>query len=222
MENIKKLLRRLYLSEWVSEMRARVIARGYIEETPSSVIARSRQYEAQMFKPHPVLGKYQEVGSYFTSAHKFRLDERADWTGVPPELQQLAYKIQSRLRRMHIPVYVHSCYRSPSLQQMLVDAGHSKVLSGAHQRSAAVDIVHNHFHWNCDKEFWDLLGRVAFEEAEKLTMKGPPYDDPKRAKRTKMKINWGGNWSFYDPAHIELADWKDRPIVLGEGYAYQS
>lgn len=188
-----------------------------IRDTIAALMGRSRSYEQEVFKPHPVLGDHQDVKSYFTSSHKMRLDERADWIGCPPELRQLAEKIQKRMRAMYIPVYVHTCYRSPQLQAELQQRGFSEVAMGAHQRSAAVDIVHNHFHWNAKREFWDLLGRVAKEEADKLTIRR--IDDP--AKHQKLSINWGGDWkSLYDPAHIELANWRDFPVVIGEGYRH--
>lgn len=163
-------------------------------ETIKSLMARARQYERANVKFDPLLEKYQDVPSYFTSKHYMALSERADWRGCPGELRELARKVVKRMRsEWRIPVYVHTCYRSPAVQSQLWLDGHSELKKGAHQISCAVDIVHAHFHWNAGKEFWDLLGRVYKEEARKLG----------------VKITWGGDWkTLYDPAHCELQNWR--------------
>lgn len=65
----------------------------------------------------------------------------------------------------------------------------------------AVDIIHGTLGY-MDKPHvpygWDVIGHLGKEVANSLD----------------LKVTWGGDWSFYDPAHWEIADWKDH-VTLG-------
>lgn len=140
------------------------------------------------------LRRYLAGHDYFSSTHMLKLHARADWTGAPLELRQFYGKFHHRLQKYKIPVYAHTCWRSPDLQRQLYNDGFSKVLTGAHQRSAAVDIVHAHFHWDCSSLFWETIANIG---KEVIYQHGYP-------------IVWGGDWkSFKDVAHWEIEGWND-------------
>jgi hypothetical protein len=134
---------------------------------------------------------------YWTTTHYLRLCERADWTGAPFALRVVVGRAIERMRKMGFPMYVHTVWRDPAVQLEKYNAGHSKLKSGAHQRSLAADVVHAHYHWvdastKAGKRFWDLWGVVLKESAA----------------QEGIIITWGGDWSFYDPAHVEISGWQ--------------
>lgn len=143
------------------------------------------------------LHKYKEPLHTQRSNYMLKLHERADWAGVDSELKDFTRIFFTALRRNEVPVYVHTAYRTPELQAKLHHKGLSTVSSGPHQRGAAVDIVHAHFHWNCSKEFWDYMGALGKQIIQ----------------QNRFDIEWGGDWSFYDPAHWQLKDWRKHEIV---------
>jgi hypothetical protein len=158
----------------------------------------SKQVFEDLKEPPSELSKYiMREPDYWTTAHYLELCDRADWTGAPPELRRVVARAIERMRKAGFPCYVHTVWRSPQVQLQKFKQGRSKLRSGAHNRSAAADVVHAHHHWDCAKPYWDFWG-LCLQEA---------------AQSEGVKINWGGDWSFYDPAHVELADWKERPIV---------
>jgi hypothetical protein len=143
------------------------------------------------------LHKYKQPAHTQRANYMLKLHERADWAGTDPELKEFARKFLNALRRNDVPMYVHTAYRTPSLQAALKAKGLSQLLSGPHQRGAALDIVHAHYHWNCSNQFWDYIGAVG-----KQVIKANRYN-----------IEWGGDWNFYDPAHWQLKNWRDKPVV---------
>ena len=131
----------------------------------------------------------------WNNAYMMKLHARADWNGTDPILFEFARKYYNALRRLNIPMYVHTAYRSPQLQEKLADMGHSTVRSGPHQRGAALDIVHAHFHWNLDQDFWWFVGEVG----ERIV------------RQNNYPIEWGGRFkSLWDPAHWQVKDWRER------------
>lgn len=146
----------------------------------------------------------------FNSNYMLKLRERANWVGCTNELQEFVHKLFKQLRKDGVPMYVHTCYRSPILQAKLKEQGYSSTLDGAHQRSAAVDIVHAYHHWECPDEFWQYVGMTG----------------KRIAKQMGLKIVWGGdetnlfeladgNDPFrWDPAHWEIKEWRQMPRVI--------
>ena len=57
-----------------------------------------------------------------------------------------------------------------------------------------MDIVHASRAWNLTKKEWDVLGSIGKEIARKRN----------------LKMEWGGDWKFYDPAHWQIKDWRDQ------------
>jgi hypothetical protein len=163
--------------------------------------------------PPPELENFVTDDHYFVGKEYLLLQDRADWQGSRTELRNVIAKAVHRMRRMGIPMYVHTVYRSPALQAKLKAKGFSKVTSGAHQRSDAADVVHAHYHWADERQtkgaddFWALWGRTVKDVA----------------RAENVAIVWGGDWKFYDPAHVELKDWRDRePIEPGDPVRYST
>lgn len=79
---------------------------------------------------------------------------------------------------------------------MLFRKGNSKAKWGSspHNCGMAVDLVHGVYAWEIPKLCWSMLGHIGKEVAA----------------QQGVKITWGGDWDFYDPAHWELSDWKSR------------
>lgn len=100
----------------------------------------------------------------------------------------------SKLRKRGMPFYAHNMVRTWEEQDALFDRKVSKARGGQspHNYGMAVDVVHCERHWDLSEEAWEIVGHTGKEVA----------------KRLRIDIEWGGDWSFYDPAHWELAGWK--------------
>jgi len=85
--------------------------------------------------------------------------------------------------------------RSNERQRELKAKGVSKAGPGAspHNYGLAVDIVHLTRLWDLTEKEWDLIGTIGKEVARKMN----------------LKVEWGGDWNFYDPAHWEIRDWRE-------------
>jgi len=102
-----------------------------------------------------------------------------------------------RCKVLGIPMFSHCVVRTRKMQQEVYAKGLSKndgSKAYAHQHCAA-DIVHSKYAWNMNKDQWKLLGHIGKEVAH---LHG-------------IAIVWGGDWKDpYDPAHWELAQWRER------------
>jgi hypothetical protein len=92
--------------------------------------------------------------------------------------------------------------RDEKRQNDLYEQGRSKAKGGnsPHQFGCAVDIVHATRYWQLSKKEWDIIGSIGKEIARKR----------------HLKLDWGGDWDFYDPAHWQLKNWrirKDEPKI---------
>lgn len=134
--------------------------------------------------------------AYFTSARYLRQHDRADWQQTDPQLQRFAARLIEAFKRKGIPLYVHTAFRTAATQRALHQAGHSKALwpNAPHTQGKAADIVHAAYHWEMTPSEWKLIGKVGKELAHNMG----------------LNIVWGGDWSFYDPAHWEIANWRDN------------
>lgn len=107
-----------------------------------------------------------------------------------PTLRRKVLAILSDLRGHGENPKLACAWRSPEDQLALYRAGRSKVRFSFHNATKldgtpcglAADIVDAAKGWYATKRFWTLLGRSA--KAHGLT--------------------WGGDWDFYDPAHVQL------------------
>lgn len=173
---------------------------------------RSRKWdhkEINFFDDMPVKGmllddikQYTVHSDFFVDPRQLRLHTRANYYGSHPIIKGFAGDLCEVLRKKHIPMYVHTAYRSPALQKQLKQSGNSTLTSGAHQRGAAVDIVHSLYHWRLSEKMWSYIGHIG---QEIIKQRGYP-------------IRWGGNFkSLYDPAHWELIAWRELPIINPPG-----
>ena len=149
---------------------------------------------------------YQRPRDFFNSEYQLGLHERADWAYCSPQLRIFTWRFMRALRKRGLPFYVHTCYRDPRLQKKLASEGYSTLTNGAHQRSAAVDIVSSIDHWEIPDALWNYVGTLG-EAISRDTYLGTGLD------KKPLKIEWGGRWSFYDPAHFQLSDWKHVPLT---------
>jgi hypothetical protein len=150
----------------------------------------------------------QRHRSYFNGEYQLRLHDRADWTGVDYNLRLFSWRFLRALRARGLPFYVHTAYRSPEEQLKAFEQGFSGLKSGPHQRGAAVDIVSSAEHWNIPKELWEYVGTLGEAVARDTNFPAG------------VKIEWGGRWQgLYDPAHWQLANWVDKPVVQHDGDA---
>lgn len=138
--------------------------------------------------------------------------ERANWAGVEPRLVRWAAEFQDELRKARVPVYVHCALRSPKEQAALKAAGRSKTLRSYHLHGLAVDIVHSRYHWEMSHEEWRWLALVGRKVLDRINRRLP--------KDKRFNLVWGGDWSFYDPAHWNMdvplpppRPWVDLPPV---------
>lgn len=140
--------------------------------------------------------------SFFTLESTLRQFERADWQHVEPRLMRFTALLIEAFRRQGIPLYPHSAFRTSEEQRELVRKGVSKTPPpiAAHCQGCAVDIVHGRYHWELSRNEWAAIGKIGKMVAQSMG----------------LDVTWGGDWSFYDPAHWEIKGWRDlvapRPL----------
>lgn len=111
-----------------------------------------------------------------------------------PELLEFERKLIKRARKLGIPLFTHCVFRSAKEQDALFVQGRSKARAGQspHNYGLAADIVHGTKGWDLTRKQWEIIGHIGKE----------------LATQAGIKITWGGDWNFYDPAHWELSNWK--------------
>lgn len=119
---------------------------------------------------------------------------------VPPNgsdqrIVDFAQAFTSELAKRGMPFFVHAYLRTQWEQDAMFERGVSKARWGQspHNFGMAVDIVHFGRYWDLTKREWDVIGLIGKEVARKRA----------------VKVSWGGDWKFYDPAHWELTEWRD-------------
>lgn len=121
--------------------------------------------------------------------------QRAVRDGAHPDIREFERKLIKRMAKKHgVPLFAHNMVRSNADQTALFVQGVSKAKAGKspHNFGCAVDIVHSVRAWDLSRESWLMLGHIGKELANQMG----------------VKLVWGGDWSFYDPAHWELAEWR--------------
>lgn len=121
---------------------------------------------------------------------------RANRIGAHVEILEFERIMVRRARKISIPLFTHAVMRTKEEQDRLFVMGRSKVqyANAPHCHGCACDIVHSIRAWDLNEAEWTILGHIGKQVAASLG----------------IKITWGGDWSFYDPAHWELADWRSR------------
>lgn len=122
---------------------------------------------------------------------------RADRKGAHMDILDFERKFISKMKANGIPMFAPCVMRSRVEQQILYDRGFSKAKAGKspHQHGMAVDIVHSTMAWDLpSRKCWELIGMMGKEVAASAG----------------IKVEWGGDWKFYDPAHWQLANWEEN------------
>lgn len=115
--------------------------------------------------------------------------------GLRPEIEDFTLKFLKALHKRGIPFFLHCGLRTRGEQQRLFTQGVSKARPGEspHQYGAAVDLVHFGKYWDLTPLQWAVVGAIGKEVARKCN----------------LKIEWGGDWDFFDPAHWQLENWRE-------------
>jgi len=133
---------------------------------------------------------------YVKSEKYIKQQWQATRDGADERIVTFARKFVVRMENLGVPMFPHVFVRSREDQQVAFDSGVSRAKPGQspHQYGLAVDIVHGIKAWDLSRESWALIGHIGKEIA---TQNG-------------LKVVWGGDFkSIWDPAHWELADWRD-------------
>lgn len=121
---------------------------------------------------------------------------RANREGMKEKLSIFEDKFLLRCQRLGIPMFAHCVMRTADEQNDAFERGVSKARAGQspHQYGCAVDLIHGVKAWKLERESWLLLGHMGKEVAI----------------QNGIDIVWGGDFrSLYDPAHWELANWRE-------------
>lgn len=150
---------------------------------------------------------------WFYSDGYLRQLVRADWQHADVRLARWSSIFIELARKRDIPLYVHTCFRGEEDQRLANHLGNSKAVfpNSPHNIGEAVDVVHGLFHWDMTKQEWDLLYVLGSRALDILNSSLPAAE--------KLNLSWGGKWRFYDPAHWEVLDFKDRVKRLSVGSA---
>lgn len=157
---------------------------------------------AASYEPLDPFGRLR-FPSLFTSDLYLSQADRADYRAVDPRLMFFMHKFIAALRKQGVPMFVHSALRTEAEQALLVRQGRSKTVypNAAHCRGGAVDIVHSKYAWNLKPHEWAYIGKIGEDII----------------RQYRLPITWGGRWSFYDPAHWEITDWRSLPLPAPSG-----
>lgn len=124
---------------------------------------------------------------------------RANRYGAHSDILDFERAFVRRMKKLGVPMFAHNMVRSLGDQQKLYAEGVTRTKSDSpHMFGCAVDIVHGVRAWDLTRAEWSILGHIGKEVAKGLG----------------LKLTWGGDWQFYDPAHWELTDWRK---IAGRG-----
>lgn len=127
--------------------------------------------------------------------------EEQQWRAVRENahllILEFADAMVKRCKELGVPMYAHTIVRTP-MEQAKVFAGGYSNFNGTkpyvHQH-CAVDIVHGKYGWNMSKDQWKFICHIGKEVAQVR----------------QIAIVSGGDWKNpWDPAHWELAQWRER------------
>lgn len=146
--------------------------------------------------------------SAISSTTALKQHERADWQQTDPRIQLFAATLIEVCRKRNIPMFVHSAFRTKAEQDKHFANGTSKVKwpNAAHCQGKAVDIVHGVYAWELTRQEWSLVGKLGKDVLHRL--------NAARLVKDRFELEWGGDWSFYDPAHWEIKGWRNNISVL--------
>jgi hypothetical protein len=125
---------------------------------------------------------------------------RADRDGAHPEIIEFGRLLVKRMRRLDVPMFESTMWRTMDDQQAAYVMGHSSAKPGqsAHNYGCAVDVIHGVKGWDLTRQEWSIIGHVGKE----------------LAAQRGFKLTWGGDWKRpWDPAHWELTEWRSNKMV---------
>ncbi|MHA6692268.1 M15 family metallopeptidase domain-containing protein [Devosia sp. A449] len=125
---------------------------------------------------------------------------RAVREGAHPKVLKFEAAFIRRMKRVGIPMWAHCVIRSEYEQAEMVRNGVSKDSPDDGlwpHRGCAVDLIHSVKGWQMNDDEWKLIGHLGKEISAQMG----------------LSMQWGGDWSFYDPAHWEVKNWK---TIAGE------
>lgn len=131
----------------------------------------------------------------FLKGEKYQEQQwRAVRNGGHPDIIEFEKRLVVRLAKLGIPAFAHNMVRDAAHQNALYVQGVSKSKAGQspHNYGMAVDVIHSLKAWDMTHDEWNIFGHVGREVAV----------------QQGVKLTWGGDWRFYDPAHWELAGWR--------------
>lgn len=132
---------------------------------------------------------------YCASIQWEKQQQRANREGAHEKIVEFERTLVRRAAKLGLPLYAHCVVRTSDEQLRLFVEGKSKDSPDdgfwPHRRHA-VDIVHGQKHWNMTRKQWAMVGVLGKEVADSLG----------------IKVEWGGDWRFYDPAHWQLKGWR--------------
>lgn len=144
---------------------------------------------------------------FFTQDFVLRQHERANWQDTDPRIRLFAAKFIERMRRLGIPFYVHSAFRTAAEQNEMVLRGVSNTPPprAAHCQGAAVDLVHSRHHWQLSPSEWAFVGKLGLETAKSI---GVPIIWGGDETAIQGEFNDPSDRFRWDPAHWELPGWR--------------
>lgn len=124
-----------------------------------------------------------------------RVDGGPSYEGTYPPLEAWSKAFLKELRRREIPFYLFEALRSRERQAQLKAQGRSKAGPGQspHQYGLAVDLISATRYWDLTRREWDVIAAIGKEVARKRG----------------LKVEWGGDWKFYDAAHWQVQGWRN-------------
>ena len=128
---------------------------------------------------------------------------RADRFGAQPAILDFERKLVKRAFKLGIPLFAHCVIRGSQEQNQAFREGKSRARAGEspHNYGAAVDLIHGTKAWALSRKQWLILGHLGKE----------------LAAQQGLPVTWGGDWSFWDPAHWELTHWREIRAQYSDG-----
>ncbi len=155
---------------------------------------------ASRFVPKRLPASYQQAAKAMVDFAELKTQYyrdrviRCSREGAHPDIIDFEQQFRKALAARGYPFYAFEFYRSDERQDQLYRQGVTKAQHGQspHNWGCAVDIIHLRKLWDLSEKEWAIIGALGKEVARKRN----------------IKITWGGDWDFYDPAHWELRDWR--------------
>lgn len=138
---------------------------------------------------------------------------RAYSLGAHPVIVEFSTLLVRRMRDKGIPMFPHCIWRDKDEQDRVFRESFSQTQwpNSAHNHGCATDIIHSTKAWDLTPRQWQVVGHVGKELA---ASKG-------------WKLVWGGLDSpgdkfGWDPAHWELANWREHKRTLPDPKPHQA